>query len=54
MIFHQSQNLFGLAVGKSQAPADFLCDLHADLDVVVKANAIRSHAKRRGLADIVQ
>ena len=54
VILDQRQNLFGLVVRKAQAPANFFRDLHANLDVVIEADAIRRHAKRRGLAHIVQ
>ena len=50
----QRGDLLGVVVGHAQAAADVLRHGDADFHVIVEADAVRRHAKRRRLADIVQ
>src|ERR1700730_12069458 len=54
MVTNQSENLLGVIVGKTEAPADLFRHLHSSVNEPVETNAIRRHAKRGRLADVMQ
>src|SRR5207248_383579 len=54
VIFDQSEDLVCVAAGKSQTMADFLCHFHTNVDMAIEADAIRSNAKGRRLANVMQ
>src|SRR5690348_11295345 len=54
VITNQGQHLLGNFIRESQASANLFCHARSNLGMMVKSNAVRSNAKRRWLADIVQ
>jgi len=55
VVFNQAQNLSALLVREAQPPHNFMCNLHANFNVTVEADAIWWFVrKRRWLADVVQ
>src|SRR5437868_14649300 len=54
VIGDQGEHLVSIVIGEAEAAADFRSHLGADLSVLVKADAVRSNAKRGRLAHIMQ
>ena len=54
VIVDQRENLRGVVIREAQAPADFFGNLDAHIHMIIEADAVGSHAKRRRLAHIVQ
>ena len=54
VVINQGQNLFGVVVGETQAAANFLGHLDADINMPIETNAVGRDAKGGRFADIMQ